>query len=196
MRLDLKTISFKAVLDDVVNTSRSVIENKKQALVLDLPDDLPPVWADYVRTVQILTNLVSNAHKYTPEGGRLTVRVRRTPNPWLAEAAETEGNENGLADPAAVSAPAEVLHVSVQDTGIGISPEDQKKLFQKFFRANDHLAREMAPGTGLGLNIVKNLVEMQNGRIWVESEFRVGSTFHFTLPLAPARAKTAPFKAV
>ncbi|MDW8325856.1 MAG: GAF domain-containing protein, partial [Anaerolineales bacterium] len=182
MRLDLKAISFKAVVDDVVNTSRSVIENKKQTLVLDIPDELPPVWADYVRTVQILTNLVSNAHKYTPEGGRLTVRVRRTPDPWQAE------NPPGEADGA--SRPAEVLHVSVQDTGIGISPEDQKKLFQKFFRANDHLAREMAPGTGLGLSIVKNLVEMQGGRIWVESEFRNGSTFHFTLPLAPAHAET------
>lgn len=190
MRLDLKAISFKAVIDDVVNTSRSVIENKKQTLILDMPDELPPVWADYVRTVQILTNLVSNAHKYTPEGGRLTVRVRRTPDPWQAE------NPPAEADSAGNPGPAEVLHVSVQDTGIGIAPEDQKKLFQKFFRANDHLAREMAPGTGLGLNIVKNLVELQGGRIWVESEFRNGSTFHFTLPLAPARAKTAPLPAV
>ncbi len=199
MRLDLKPVSFKAVIDDVVNTSRSVIENKKQTLVLDVPAELPPVWADYVRTVQILTNLISNAHKYTPEGGRLTLRVRRTTNPWLAEnpPGETASESaDGTADPGASGKPVEVLHVSVQDTGIGIAPEDQKKLFQKFFRANDHLAREMAPGTGLGLTIVKNLVEMQGGRIWVESEFRNGSTFHFTLPLAPARAKTAPLKAV
>jgi signal transduction histidine kinase len=79
----------------------------------------------------------------------------------------------------------EVLHVVVKDTGIGIAPEDQKKLFQKFFRAEDRLAREMAPGTGLGLNIVKNLVELQGGKIWFESEFRKGSTFHFTVPVAP-----------
>lgn len=180
MRLDPKVISFKAVIDDVVNTARSVIDGKKQTLVMELPEELPAVWADYVRTVQILTNLVSNAHKYTPEGGRLILRVRRSPNHWA-----TEGQ-----------GPAEVLHVEVQDTGIGISPEDQKKLFQKFFRANDNLAREMAPGTGLGLNIVKNLVEMQNGRIWMESEFRNGSTFHFTLPLAGERAKTGPLRPV
>jgi signal transduction histidine kinase len=178
MRLDLKAVSFKAVIDDVINTARSVIDGKKQTLVMEMSEDVPAVWADYVRTVQILTNLVSNAHKYTPEGGRLILRVRRSPNHWA-----TEGQ-----------GPAEVLHVEVQDTGIGIAPEDQKKLFQKFFRANDNLAREMAPGTGLGLNIVKNLVEMQNGRIWVESEFRNGSTFHFTLPLATERAKTGPLR--
>ena len=74
----------------------------------------------------------------------------------------------------------------MQDTGIGISPEDQRRLFQKFFRSEDRAAREMAPGTGLGLNIVKNLVELQGGNIWFESEFRRGSTFHFTLPLAEA----------
>ncbi len=63
---------------------------------------------------------------------------------------------------------------------------DQARLFQKFFRSEDRAAREMASGTGLGLNIVKNLVELQGGRIWLESEFRRGSTFHFTLPISPA----------
>jgi len=85
--------------------------------------------------------------------------------------------------------------VSVTDNGIGIAPEDQKKLFQKFFRAEDRVAREMAPGTGLGLNIVKNLVELQGGRIWFDSEFRKGSTFHFTLPLAPEPAAPVPVAA-
>jgi signal transduction histidine kinase len=79
-----------------------------------------------------------------------------------------------------------MLHVAVQDNGIGISPEDQTKLFQKFFRADDIMAREMAAGTGLGLNIVKRLVEMQGGQIWFESRWRQGSTFHFTVPVAPS----------
>jgi signal transduction histidine kinase len=114
----------------------------------------------------VLTNLVSNAYKYTPEGGEIVLTA--------------------TCEPASPGLPAgETLHVSVKDTGIGIAPEDQKKLFQKFFRAEDRLAREMAPGTGLGLNIVKNLVELQGGRIWFESEYRKGSTFHFTMPLAP-----------
>ena len=115
--------------------------------------------------VQVLVNLVSNAHKYTPEGGHILVAAERSPNRW---------------DPQGV---AEVVHIWVQDDGIGISQEDQKKIFQKFFRSDDARARE-APGTGLGLNITKSLVEMQGGRIWFESEYRKGTTFHFTVPVA------------
>ena len=67
--------------------------------------------------------------------------------------------------------------------GIGISVEDQARIFQKFFRSDDMKAREV-PGTGLGLNITKSLVEMQGGRIWFDSEYRQGTTFHFTVPVA------------
>jgi signal transduction histidine kinase len=77
----------------------------------------------------------------------------------------------------------EVVHLWVKDNGIGISIEDQTKIFQKFFRSDDSKARE-APGTGLGLNITKSLIEMQGGRIWFESEYREGTTFHFTVPVA------------
>ena len=76
-----------------------------------------------------------------------------------------------------------VMHISVKDNGIGINEEDQKKIFQKFFRSEDSKARE-APGTGLGLNITKNLVEMQGGRIWFDSVMRKGTNFHFTIPIA------------
>jgi len=75
--------------------------------------------------------------------------------------------------------------VSVQDNGYGISPADQKKIFTKFFRAEDRAIRE-APGTGLGLNIFKLLVELGGGKAWFESELGKGSTFHFTVPLAMA----------
>jgi len=77
----------------------------------------------------------------------------------------------------------EVIHLYVQDSGIGINPDDQKQIFSKFFRSDDPKARE-SPGTGLGLNITKNLVELQGGQIWFESEFRKGTTFHFTIPIA------------
>jgi len=147
-----------------VRSTRSMVEGKKQKFIQNLMPDLPVVQADQIRLSQVLTNLVSNAHKYTPEGGEIV----------LTAACEPAGD----GQPAG-----EVLHVSVHDNGIGISPDDQKKLFQKFFRAEDRMAREMAPGTGLGLNIVKNLVELQGGQIWFESEFRKGSTFHFTLPV-------------
>ncbi len=166
LRLEPMAISLQTVIDDVIITTQNVIAEKKQTLRQEIGADLPPIWADSTRTAQILTNLLSNAYKYTPEGGEIVLRVRRTANEWDPDGAP------------------EVMHISIQDNGIGIAPEDQKKLFQKFFRSDDRQAREMAPGTGLGLNIVKNLVELQGGQIWLESEFRKGSTFHFTVPVA------------
>jgi len=168
MRLEPKEISFQDVIDDVVHTTQGLINAKKQRLTLEIEPALPHVWADRTRVTQVLINLMSNAYKYTPESGEIVLRVTREDNQWA----------NG--DP---HASREVLRVSVKDNGIGISPEDQKKLFQKFFRAEDRMAREMAAGTGLGLNIVKQLIELQGGQIWFESEFRKGSTFHFTVPL-------------
>ena len=116
----------------------------------------------------MLTNLVSNAYKYTPEGGQIRLRAEVTANRWDPEGAP------------------EVVHVMVQDTGLGIHPDEQPRIFQRFFRSEaDREARE-APGTGLGLYITKTLVEMQGGQIWFESEYRKGTTFHFTIPVAAA----------
>ena len=112
-----------------------------------------------------MTNLVSNANKYTPESGIIVIGAEQSANQWDPQGA------------------AQVVHIWVQDNGIGISLEDQKKIFQKFFRSDDSKARE-APGTGLGLNITKSLIEMMGGQIWFESEFRQGTTFHFTVPVA------------
>ncbi|HRJ76313.1 MAG TPA: ATP-binding protein, partial [Anaerolineales bacterium] len=81
-----------------------------------------------------------------------------------------------------------MIQIKVQDNGLGMTPEDQEKLFSKFFRSADEKIRE-APGTGLGLSITKNLIELQGGKIWFESEFRKGTTFYFTLPIAQ---NTAP----
>ena len=113
----------------------------------------------------MLTNLISNAQKYTPKGGSISLVAEQCTNHW---------------NPA--GAP-EVIHLWVQDSGIGVTPEDQKKIFQKFFRSEDPKTRE-APGTGLGLNITKSLVEMQGGQIWFESGYRQGTTFHITIPVA------------
>jgi signal transduction histidine kinase len=164
--LDTKPVVFQTIVDEVVYATRGLVEAKAQTLTLEVEPNLGPVLADQNRATQILTNLVSNANKYTPEKGSLTLRIQRT-------------------------ADGQYLHVAVQDSGIGISAEDQARLFTKFFRSDDRAARDMAPGTGLGLSIVKNLVELQGGRIWVESEYRRGSTFHFTLPMATA-AVAAP----
>jgi signal transduction histidine kinase len=165
LRLDFKAIDITGVVDDVMRSTRRQLEDKKQSANVQIPSNLPKIWADPTRLAQIITNLVSNANKYTPENGTLTIGAGKSANSW---------------DPAGA---AEVLHMWVQDTGIGISLEDQNKIFQKFFRSDDSKARE-SPGTGLGLNITRSLVEMMGGRIWFESEFRQGTTFHFTIPVA------------
>jgi len=165
LRLDYKPVDVADVVGEVVRSTKRQLDDKRQSMDFQLPPQLPPVWADRIRVGQVLTNLVSNAHKYTPEGGHIKLGAEMTTNQWDPEGAK------------------QVVHLWVRDDGIGISVEDQAKIFQKFFRSDDMKARE-APGTGLGLNITRSLVEMQGGRIWFDSEYRKGTTFHFTVPIA------------
>jgi signal transduction histidine kinase len=165
LRLDFKPVEVNDLVDEVVRSTKRQMEDKKQIIQAELPPLLPKVWGDRTRLGQVLTNLVSNAHKYTPEGGVVVVGAESSENRWDPDGA------------------GQVVHVWVKDNGIGITPEDQQKIFQKFFRSEDQKAREV-PGTGLGLNITKSLIEMQGGRIWFDSEFRKGTTFHITVPVA------------
>ncbi len=165
LRLDFKAMPLAELVEEVSRSTKRQIEEKEQTLVIDPLGELPNVWADRTRLVQVLVNLVSNANKYTEKGGTVTLGAEACDNQWDARGARR------------------VMHVWVRDTGIGISEADQVKIFQKFFRSDDPKTRE-APGTGLGLNITKSLVEMQGGRIWFESAFRKGTTFHFTVPVA------------
>lgn len=165
LRLEFKATHAAELVDEVIRTFKRQLEDKKQTLELSIPPKLPAMWADRIRVGQVLTNLISNAFKYTPESGSIQVGVEETPNHWDPDGAPR------------------VIHLWVKDSGIGMTPEDQQKIFQKFFRSDDPKARE-APGTGLGLNITKSLVEMQGGQIWFESEYRHGTTFHFTVPVA------------
>lgn len=152
--LDLHAIA-EEVIAEVLDRSRT--ENKPMALSLDAPRDLPPVLGDSERVRQILSNLVNNAFNYTPHNGTILVRIRR---------------EDGE------------LRVDVQDNGVGIAPENQERIFDRFFRG-EHPLVLATPGTGLGLPIVRQLVEMHNGRIWMKSTGipGEGSTFSFTLPI-------------
>jgi signal transduction histidine kinase len=165
LRLDFKAIDLAGVVDEVMRSTKRQLEDKKQTTDLIIPTKLPKIWADPTRLAQIIVNLVSNANKYTPESGIITIGADKSSNQW---------------DPGGA---AMVVHIWVKDNGIGISLEDQKKIFQKFFRSEDSKARE-SPGTGLGLNITRSLIEMMGGRVWFESEFRQGTTFHFTVPVA------------
>ena len=163
LRLEFKAVQIIDVLDEVIRSIRRQIDEKEQRLELALLDSLPFVWGDPSRLTQILTNLVSNAYKYTPKGGTITVG---------AETCRVVEGAPGDMD---------VVHVWVADSGIGIPEEDQDKIFQQYFRTD--ISKEAASGTGLGLNITKSLVEMQGGRIWFESELDQGTTFHITVPV-------------
>jgi signal transduction histidine kinase len=165
LKLNLAAISMAGIIKEIVGTQQPQLEIKSQKLHLEIPAKLPPVLVDRNRMVQVITNLLGNAIKYSPDGEEITLAAEVCPNQW-------DPNDTR-----------EVVHIWVKDNGIGISQEDQKKIFQKFFRSSDILASEM-PGTGLGLNITKNLVEMQGGRIWFESALRKGTTFHITAPVA------------
>jgi signal transduction histidine kinase len=166
LRLEFGAIPINEIIDEVVRSTRAQILEKKQTLIVNVPPDLPLIWGDRIRLIQILTNLVSNAYKYTqPEG---LIQINAVPS----ENDQAEGSPK-------------VLHITVRDNGFGISPENQPKIFQKFYRSDDQKVRD-APGTGLGLNITKQLVELQGGKIWFESEFRIGTAFHFTVPIAEA----------
>jgi len=156
VELDVKPLTLESVVDYVSNSLRGKIEEKELSLSIDLPPDLPTVLGDRDRVIQILMNLVGNAFQYTKPGGGIRVSALRV---------------GGM------------VQVDVADTGIGISPEVQAKVFDRFYRADDPDVQEFA-GTGLGLAIVKNLVEMLRGKIWLESEMGKGTTFSFTLPTA------------
>jgi signal transduction histidine kinase len=163
IKINLADVSIEQIAEDALRTIREQIKHKQQTLEVDIPPDLPLVRGDRDRLVQILTNLVSNAHKYTPEGGQVTVRAQR----WSD--AEGASDRDGF------------VLCSVTDTGIGMSPEDQGRLFTKYFRSEDPAVRSES-GTGLGLVITKSLVELQGGEIWVKSAVDKGSTFAFTIP--------------
>ncbi|MDX1663480.1 MAG: GAF domain-containing sensor histidine kinase [Candidatus Promineifilaceae bacterium] len=156
MHFEHTRFDLREVVHDVAEDLSEKIRDREQELHLEIPTTFPLVYADRVRTRQALSNLLNNAHKYTPSGGEIAVSVQQ---------------EEGRA------------RVDVADTGIGISKADQARLFTQFFRAEDEAVREET-GWGLGLSIVKLLVEAQGGDVDFESEPGAGSTFSFTLPLA------------
>jgi signal transduction histidine kinase/HAMP domain-containing protein/ActR/RegA family two-component response regulator len=157
MDLSFDEMSLYEISQSVLSTARALVKDRPIELQAIIPEDLPSVWADGQRVRQVLINLLANAAKFTEEG-RITVG-----------AAVTAENP-------------EFVTVSVHDTGIGIDSDAQQKLFVPFQQVDASTTRR-AGGTGLGLSICRSFVEMQGGRIWVESELGQGSTFYFTLPI-------------
>ena len=156
VELDLRPIDLAEITRDVIAQLETGREGATRELDVrvEIPDDLPELRADYDRVTQIMSNLISNAFNYTPDGGSVTVRA--TPQ-------------------------AEGIQIDVSDTGIGIPASDQPRVFERFFRGEDPLVMKTA-GTGLGLSIVQHLVAIHGGRVWFESEEGVGTTFSVWLP--------------
>lgn len=156
INLRYTAVNLRYLLDSLALSFKPQLKDKMMTLEIDLPPDLRPILADEGRLSQIITNLIGNAIKYTPPEGHVWVR------------AET-GSDS--------------VQISVQDDGLGISPEDQAQVFARFYRVRT-AETESIDGTGLGLAIVKSLVELHGGKVGLESHLGKGSTFYFTLPLA------------
>ena len=156
MKLNRKPFNINLLISELLPSFQPGWDASRQTFTLHLPEESPIVLGDSERVAQILSNLLSNAHKYTPEEGRIDLSVE-------------------AAGPFA--------RIAVTDNGIGLSGDEQAQLFTRFYRASN-ATTEMVGGTGLGLTITRSLVEMQGGQILVSSEPGHGSTFCFTLPLA------------
>ncbi|MDQ1276633.1 MAG: hypothetical protein QG610_2211, partial [Euryarchaeota archaeon] len=155
MELHYSEFPVGSVFDEVKNTLSPLARAKSLSIDFKSDPDFGNIQADRSRLIQILYNLVSNAIKFTPEGGRVSVYCKKSGNGAI---------------------------FSVTDTGIGISPEDKKKLFQPFTQIDSSSAKQYC-GTGLGLVLVKKFVELHGGKIRVESEVEKGSKFTFDLPV-------------
>ena len=154
LQLKPELVDLLQLLREAADDMTPVASSHGQSLVLELPPSLPLAWADEGRLRQVVLNLLNNAAKFTPERGKIILRAR-------------EDSSN--------------LIVEVQDTGRGMTAEEQQRLFEPYHRLEsdrDHLS-----GLGLGLALCKALVELHGGRIWVQSQAGKGSTFGFSVPL-------------
>jgi len=162
--LKIKNVDLHAITDLVLNMSQPMVSKRKIKLLNSIPDNLPYVRADENRLQQILFNLAGNAIKFT-ESGSITVTAENRKS---------------------------VVEIKVADTGIGI-PEDKIKVIFESYEQLDLVVDREYIGTGLGLTITKKLVELHQGKIWVESEVNKGSTFYFTLPVSDQKSKNISF---
>jgi signal transduction histidine kinase len=168
VRFKQEPVRLGALVERTLPLIKPMADKKGQTVTVALPPDLPAVLGDEDRLVQVLTNLLDNAVKYTPDGGAIRITGRPA-----GDAAQVE--------------------LSVADTGIGIPEADRPRVFERFYRVDKARSRELG-GTGLGLSIVRHIVEAHNGRIWVEGNQPAGSRFVMRLPAtreAPSPTQTS-----
>jgi signal transduction histidine kinase len=154
MELELMDFHLPQAIENALVLVRERALRRGITLEQSIDPQVGPIQADERKVKQVLLNLLSNAIKFTPEGGR--VRVRAAPVDQRVE-------------------------VAVSDTGVGIAPEDRETVFEEFRQVGT--AEKKAEGTGLGLALARKFIELHGGRIWVQSQVGVGSTFTFTVPI-------------
>jgi signal transduction histidine kinase len=167
MKLNCWMVALRQVISEMAN---QLAHLKHHRLLIRMAGHLPPVYIDRDKIKQVLFNLITNAIKYSPQGGEIELAVQ----------------EDGALP--AEHPPGRWLIVSVRDQGIGIASEDLDRIWERFYRVDNTNTRSIG-GTGLGLSIARGLVELHGGRIWAESVLDEGSTFSFTLPVATDIAK-------
>ncbi len=162
INLDLRPINLRQEVLFVISRLQDELDKKRIRLEVDVPPNMPSVMADNVRIQQVLTNLLANAIKFT-DAGKISISAASS-DQWVV--------------------------VTIEDTGIGIAPEDIGKLFQPFLQVDGSSTRRFG-GIGLGLSIARYIVELHGGRIWAEGRPGVGSVFSFTLPLDPSVSRAS-----
>ncbi|HSA62301.1 MAG TPA: ATP-binding protein, partial [Nitrospiraceae bacterium] len=158
-------LELRNVIDRTLSMIKPIADKKNHRLVSSVDETLPPMAGDEGRLVQVLTNLLDNAIKYTPAGGTITVGARL------------------VSDVGGTGQTGQTIELSVADTGIGIPEQDRPRVFERFYRVDKARSRELG-GTGLGLAIVKHIVEGHGGQVWVEANRPQGSRFVVRLPVS------------
>lgn len=161
---EVSQLNIAEIIESAMHATHGLVAQGRLSVTVECPPNLPAVWGDRDRIVQVITNLIGNAAKFTPPEGKI----------WIEAGVLSDEGKGDHAD---------MVKVSVTDTGIGIAPEEHRKIFEKFYQVGNTLEGKPM-GTGLGLPICKEIVEHFGGRIWVESERGKGATFSFTLPIA------------
>lgn len=174
MAFNFKLCNIKSVIEYVKSSLSEVAKSRQLNLIVEHSDNLPDIVADSQRLEQVLTNLVSNAIKFTPEGKNIKISAH------IVNAIDIEKNDIFQEDIKNLNG--NYILVSVKDEGIGMEQKDLLRAFDKFAQIENSLSRKVG-GTGLGLPIAKQLLEAHKGTIWCESEPEKGSTFYFVLPI-------------
>jgi PAS domain S-box-containing protein len=159
-KLHVQPVRLRPLFEKVIKTCRPVFIRHQQRLIAEIPDDIPEAVIDPVRIEQVISNLLSNASKFSPDKSQIALIVK------VEES---------------------VIQVDVRDQGIGISPRDQEKLFKPYHRVEQD--RQIYPGAGLGLAVCKEIIQAHHGKIWITSDTGTGSVFSFKIPIKQTKSE-------